>query len=269
MKNELIITPFKFDPPKVSADALQQKEDALVLATEIKAVTSATEQANALAAAGMCKGLVKGMEKTREDEKRPYWDAGVAIDTISKNYQKALVDEQKRLEKLAADFQKEEDSKAAAVVAERERQFKAIRAKEERAIREIAERADAERRANLAAIAAAADEVAREAAQKKADADAEARAEEVRINQEAVMEQERLRLSQQQQIVPAKPEGARVVRKMDYELKDIRALYAARPDLVELNERRSMILAAISIPGAPQIPGIYVFESTTIQSKAS
>ncbi len=49
----------------------------------------------------------------------------------------------------------------------------------------------------------------------------------------------------------------------------MKALYAARPDLVELTDRRSLILAAISIPNAPAIPGIYVFEETKIQSKAS
>lgn len=266
----------------VLLEAIQAKNDALALAAPIKSVTTLQEQQDAIAAASMMKGLTRDMEKTRKEVKQPVLDAGRKIDATAEVYAKELDAEVKRIEKLAADFQREEDRKAAAIRSEEERRQQAQREAEERerrleqeALARIAFEAEQERRAALAKIQAATDEAAREAAQKEADRLAEARAEEVRNNQLACQESEEKRMEAARdratailQVVPSKPMGATVKRTMDYELKDIRALYAARPDLVELTERRAMILAAISIPNAPAIPGIYVFESTKVQSKA-
>lgn len=254
----------------VTDEALRKQTDALELSRAIKAVTTAEEQQDAVAAAGLAKGLIRTMEETREAEKRPFWDACVLIDSTAKNYKKPLLAEAERVQGLAAGYQREQDRIAAEAKAAQERQFKALREADERALRDIAAKAEAERRANLAAIAAAQeDEAAKEAAQRKADADAAARSEEVRINQEAVQEQERERFLAAQALVPARTEGARVKRFKDYQVMDMRALYLARPDLVELTERRAMILAAISIPNSPPIPGLYVFDSTKLQAKAS
>lgn len=248
-------------------EAEQSKTDALALSKSVTTVSTTAQQQDAISAASLMKGLLRDVEKARVAVKEPVLAAGRAIDAVAKKFSTELETETKRVEALASAFQKEEDRKAEAARQEQERQLCEDREREAAALRKIAEEADAERRRNLAAIAAAADEEARESAQRKADADAEARSEEVRLNQEAIAEQERLRHAMV--VEPPKPEGARVVRKMDYELKDVRALYASRPDLVELTDRRSLILAAISITNAPAIPGIYVFESIKIQSKAS
>lgn len=253
----------------VIPEAYKLKDDALALSKGIVAVTTQQQQQDAIAAASMLKGLIKQMEATHEYFKRPILDAGRAVDGAKNKYNLELDAETKRLQKLAADYQAEENRKAAAIRAEQERQQREEREKEARALAEIAAKAEAERRANLAAIAAAKDEEARRLAQIKADKDAEERAEEVRINQEACREAERQRIEQLRTAVAEKPTAARVVVKMDYELKDIKALYAARPDLVELTPKRSLILAAISIPNHPAIPGIYEFESTAVQAKAS
>lgn len=249
-------------------DAIQAKADALELSRQIKAVTSAEEQQNAVAAASIAKGLIKRMEATREAEKRPFWDVCVIIDSTSKSYKKELQTEVDRVEGLAANYQREQDRLAAEAKAAEERQFKALREAEERAIAEIAAKADAERRANLAAIAAATDEAAKEAAQRKADADAEARSEEVRINCEAIAEQERRRLTQLQAITPTRPDGARVVRTWDYTITDIALLALERPDLVTIEPKRSLLIAAAAIPGI-KIPGVTFHEVTKVQSKAS
>lgn len=250
-------------------EAQKAKEDALTLAKTITIVTNAAEQANAIAAASLMKGLTREMEKTRTTIKEPVLNAGRLIDATAKKYVAELDAESTRIERLASVYQAEENRKAAAIRAEQERRDREEREKEARALADIARKADEERRANLAAIAAAKDEETRLAAQIKADQDAAARSEEARINAEAAQEAERNRVMTMQTVVPEKPQAARVVVKMDYELKDIKALYAARPDLVELSERRALILAAISIPGHPAIPGIYEFESTKVSAKAS
>lgn len=253
----------------ITPAAEQAKADALTLSKSITFVTNADEQADAIAAAALCKKLISDCEKARVEIKDRPLKICNEIDSTAKRYKTDLQKELERTQKLASDYQSEENRKAAAIRAEQERQQREEREKEARALAEIARKAEAERRANLAAIAAAKDEEARRLAQIKADKDAEERAEEVRINQEACREAERQRIEQLRTAVAEKPTAARVVVKMDYELKDIKALYAARPDLVELTPKRSLILAAISIPNHPAIPGIYEFESTAVQAKAS
>lgn len=249
--------------------AQQAKDDALALAKPIVAVTNAQEQADAIAASAMMKSLTKQMEATREDVKKPVLEAGRLIDSTAKKYALELEAEIKRVEKLASDWQAEENRKAAAIRAEQERLDEADRERERKALADIAAKAEQERRANLAAIAAAADDAAREAAQIKADQDAEARAEEARINGEACAQAGRDRIEAMRSAAAEKPQAARVTTYTDYELKDIRALYAARPDLCELSEKRGMILAALSIPGHPAIPGLYEFQQTKVMAKAS
>lgn len=263
--------------------AQQAKADALAQSKSILAVTTPAQQADAIAAASMMKGLMRDVEKARVSVKEPVLDAGRAIDAAAKAFAGDLDAEVKRVERLASDYQREQDRIAAALRAEEERQqqaqrdaAEAERRREADALQRIADEADAARRADLAKIHAAADDAAREEAQRLADAAAEARAEEARILQqacreaeEARMEDARVRHAQLAAIEPPKPEAARVQRRMNYELKDVRALYAARPDLVELTDRRALILAAISIPNAPTIPGIYVFEETKVQARAT
>lgn len=253
----------------VIPEAYKAKEDALTLAKTITVVTNPTEQADAVAASAMMKSLTREMEKTREHFKEPVLTAGRLIDSTAKKYCAELDTEIKRVEGLASAFQAEENRKAAAARAEQERIDREAREKETHALAAIAAKAEAERRANLAAIAAAKDEEAKLAAQIKADQDAEARAEEVRLNTEACQEAERNRILAQRQVVAVKPAAARVQTITDYDIVDLRALYLARPDLVELSPRRAMILAALSIPGHPPIAGLLEKEVTKVQAKAS
>lgn len=62
--------------------------------------------------------------------------------------------------------------------------------------------------------------------------------------------------------------GASVRQTWDYEILDARVLYAARPDLFDLVPKRSLILASISIPNAPALPGLRAFPVTKVQAKA-
>lgn len=270
MNTSALIIPGERPEYTISVDptALAAQRDALALLKTITTVTTAAEQQDAIAAASLAKGLIKRMETTREMEKRWFLDKCQMIDGVAKNYKAPLAAEAERIQNLSADYQREQDRIAAAALAEHERQFRTLRAAEEKALRETFEKAESERRANLAAIAAANDDAAREVAQRKADEDAAARSEEVRINQEAVAEQERDRLRIAQSMAPAKAEGARIVRTMDYTITDIRLLAFERPDLVTIEPRRALLLAAGQIPGIA-IPGVVFHDITKVQAKAS
>lgn len=244
-ESALIITGLQAIDTTVSAEAEQRKADALELAATIKTVATKEEQQDAITAAGILKGLIAGMEKTRKEVKQPILDAGRNVDDIAKLYSGTLERELRRVEGLASDWQRIENKR-----------LDAIREEQERINREAEEAANAERKAYLAIIAKAATDEAREAAQKAADDAAEANAEAARARQMAITE-----------IPSAKAEGARVKVALDYEVLNIKALADARPDLVTIEPKRAMLLAAIQIPGAT-LPGIRVFESTKVQAKA-
>lgn len=87
--------------------ALMERKGALETTAEITQVTSPSERSDALAAVSLTKGLLKALEKTREEIKRPVLDAGQAIDRAAKSYADALKIEQNRVEKLLNDYQRE------------------------------------------------------------------------------------------------------------------------------------------------------------------
>lgn len=265
----------------VTPDALAQKTAALELAADFRTVTTPKEQQDAIAAASICKGLVKQMEELRKERKENVLAAGRVIDGDAKVYKLELQQEQERLELLAAAFQKREDVKVAALKAAEEARQQAQRdaeaaelRREKDALAALEAKATAERLEALRAIASAQDDASREQAQRVADELAAQRAEESRNIQiacqeaaETRLEAERDRATTLRAIVPTGPAGATVKRGKDYTMMDIHAVYAARPDLVELTEKQALILAAIAIEGAPVIPGLYVFEATKVQSK--
>lgn len=85
--------------------ALMERKAAIETSQEIVKVDSPTERSDALAAVSMVKGLLKALEKTREEIKRPVLDAGQAIDRAAKSYSDALKIEQARVERLLNDYQ--------------------------------------------------------------------------------------------------------------------------------------------------------------------
>lgn len=266
----------------ITPDALTSKADALALAKPITAVSTAAEQQDALAAAGMCKALIKGMESTRVEVKEPALAAGRLIDHTAKQYSAELDTEMKRLERLASEFQAKLNAEAARIRAEeQERQRKEVEAAERIRQQELAEAAERERKANaerladLERIQSAKDETERLRAMQAADDAAERRAREVREQElhdaemaEHRAEEARQRALQMQELSSPKVSGARQRVQMDYELLDIHALYRSHPHLVKLDVKRADLLTAINIPGQPTPGGIRVFESTKVQAVA-
>lgn len=266
----------------IAPTAIQAKADALALGKTITAVASAAEQQDCLVAAGIVKGLIKQMETTREEVKKPALEAGRMIDAAAKQYSADLITERDRLEKLASAYQEKVNAEAAVLRAAEEARQKRIAdqvAEQRKSEMEdgalMMDRHDKERAADLPAIANATDDESRAAAMTAADANSETRAREVRerelhVSEMAANHEEEMRnnVLALQSLAPAAVTGARQRVQMDYEMLDLSALYRARPDLVKLTEKRSDILAAINIPGQPQLPGIRTFESTKVQAKA-
>lgn len=278
--NTLVLTPAVNSGITITADAEKQKADALDLAKTITGVSSSAEQRDAIAAASICKGLVKGMESSREEVKRPVLDLGRDIDGKAKAYSAALNAEVLRIESLASDFQRKENARLDAIRREEEaRQQKERdlankdREREQRFMAEKDDSHDAERRTDLERIASAPDDESREEARRIADKNAEERAEEVRNLQTACREAEEQRMDaarERQQTMlaasePAKAAGATVRRSYDYRVVSIHDLYFARPDLVAMEPKRSLVLAAICNGAA--IAGLEVFEVTKVHSR--
>lgn len=266
----------------ITQEAQTQKDDALALAKAVTIVTTAEQQQDAIAVASIMKSLVKGVEATRVEVKKPALEAGRLIDDIAKRYSDELEKEVKRVEGLAATYQAEQNRIATAArqaeIDRQNRQREAEEAERQKAEQDALQRqqeADKARLADLERIQAAKDGAAREEAQRLADIAAEERARRAsqqqaheRELQEARLEEERKRAAQLASIVPQKATGASVRVQIDYEVTDIHALYAARPDLVSIEPKRSMILASINIPNQPPIAGLRTFETTKLAAKA-
>lgn len=80
---------------------------------------------------------------------------------------------------------------------------------------------------------------------------------------------ERLReLAQRKNELTVKPTvtGALTRETWEYEVLDLGALYAARPDLVAVTPCRALILAAIQ--GGVNLPGLRVYQETKVRAKA-
>lgn len=279
--NTLQLTGMPAPEISIIPSAIQQKKDALELAATIKAEpTTPEEQQDCIAAASLAKGLAKSMEVSRVDVKRPVLDIGAKIDAKAKEYSKELSAEVLRLESLAAAYQRKVDKQAAdARRAEEERQRKERETADndkEREQRFMEDKEGAnieERRADLARIEAAVTFEEKEAARKIADDNADARCEEWRILQQSIAETDEQRLEDARErataiavvSAPQRAAGASVRRSYDYDVLDLKTLYAHRPDLVTLEPKRAMILAAIS--NGLQIPGLNVRETTKIRAK--
>lgn len=278
--NSITLLPMPNPGIEILADALKQKADALALAKTITGVSSRIEQSDAIACASLVKGLVKAMESSRVDVKKPVLEIGRKIDAIAAGYSKELSAELLRIESLASDFQRKEDANAAALRRQEEERQRKERemeqADKEREHRFLEDKEGAnieERRADLARIANATTDEEREEARRIADQNAEARAEEYRNIQAAIREEDEKRLDREREramtlhtvVQPVKAAGASVRRSYDFTLLDVHALYRGRPDLVTLEPKRAMVLAAIA--NGQSIPGISVFEATKVHAK--
>jgi DNA polymerase III alpha subunit (gram-positive type) len=238
-------------PVAEDSDAVAEQQTALAELSEVTQVTNSGEQDKAVRRARKAKILVQEAEKSRRGILKPIELLVDRINGIAKGYKAKLELEINRVSMMCTQFQKEEDERLAA--AARARQAEIDRAERERIeqeqrLREAQEEAAAAKPDDREAQAMA---ELREQEAKEAIAAAQAKAD-AAIRQPEV---ERERAS-----------GQIVQDVVLYEVTDLRALYAARPDLVRLEENRSAIRAILSKDLV--LPGVRVWVEKRVGVRA-
>jgi hypothetical protein len=168
-------TGFKVSIP---GEAIRLKATALAKAEGILQVTSADEQQIAINAVADLKSLADGAETARAAIKKPYWDAGKAIDAKAKEFVADIDARVSVIEGMIGKFQAEERRK------QREREMEEERQRQQAAAAEQRER---DRLAQIERDRIAAEQAASAAKTKKAKEAAEAELR--RVNQEKVQAQ--------------------------------------------------------------------------------
>lgn len=229
MNQPLTITGIKHADIDIEPGAYAAKEAALHASKLVIAVTDPLDAEWAAEALKAVTSLCKEVEACRTEIKAPVLAIGKRIDETAKTFVADLIIERDRLNRILGEYQLAERTKADA--ARREAQAEADRLARE---------------ASKAALEA--DRSTTEQAQQVAAA-AEVAAIEARV---AVAE-----------IKPVKPEGVSVRLNWKYEVEDIKALFAARPDLCVIEPNSAAIRS--QIPHNQTIPGLRIWS----EAKAS
>jgi hypothetical protein len=238
----------------ITAEAMLLRTRAIEKASKITAVTTAEEQATAVEAIAELKGLIKTMEASREDVKKPVLIFGRQIDAKAAEYKSDLETVAKHLNDMVQGFFREEAKKAAARqkflddMAEKKRQRESeearVAAEEAERLRKEAQQAETVQDSlNLTAKAQEAEQLAEQAKERAND------------------------VGPAQVAGPVKVAGMTAKNVWKHEVIDINALYSARPELVKLEPKTALINAAIST--CKIIPGLRIWEEidTTVRAK--
>jgi hypothetical protein len=210
---------------ELSPAAFNARTVALEASGRIKAIASVADLDAAAGALTKLKSLTRSVEDSRKEVKAPVLEVGKRIDATAKDYLAPLEVEAKRLSVIVGAFQE-----AARRKAEKER---------EEAARVQAE-ALAELNAKQAEALAQGDEAAADAARAEA-------ADKIAASQLAVIDAE-----------GPKPQGIVTRTSWKFEVVDITALHAARPELCLIEPNNAAIRAVVKT-GA-QIPGLRVWQ---------
>jgi len=227
----------------ITAEQEETRNQIALRATAVKTVTDPQSQELARSSVVEIRKHLKFIEEARMLYTRPLLDAQKLVKGIADDYCKPLEDQITRLEKLGTDYS----------LAERRRVEEAERQRQ----REI-ERLNAER--------IAAEEAAAKAAQKVNTDGQLAKA----IEKEAVAFQAAEKV---QEVIRAplpevsRAKGERFTKKLRHEVTDIKAVYAARPELCKI-EIKPAAVQATCVPEMP-VPGLKLWweESTTYSSR--
>ncbi len=225
----------------IPPDSEAARNELVSRAREHVTIRTSAEQNSAVEAARSIRTALRDVEDTRTTIKKPLLEAGRQIDGLAKDFVGPLTAELTRLETLVTDFQQAEQRRVAE--AERVRAAEIARLETERLAREEEARKAA---ATMTTEAQLAEAIAAEAAER-----------EVAAQRQAVIVAP----------LPAaiKSGGAATRQVMCYEVTDICALYAARPELCTLVAKASAIRATC-VPELP-VPGLKMWweDKTTIR----
>lgn len=214
----------------VTAEAEEQRNQIALRGVAVKAVANAADNESAGAVVRDIRAYVKSVEAMRQTLTKPLLEGQRLLKALADDHCEPLLAEQRRIEGLAVAFAQAEARRVAREEEERQAAFRKAEveriAAEEKA-RKLAEKANTEKQ-QVAAIRAA--------------QAAEAKAADVAKVIAAPMP------------TVAKTKGQQTKRVMRYEVTDIRALYAARPELCNITEKASAI-NAVCVPEMP-VPGL-------------
>lgn len=221
----------------ISDAAREQRDDILSQLREVTTVSDAFDADTAAAALKIGTAFARQIEAGRTEAKAPVLDLGRKIDALGKELVADVEVETKRLSRLLGDYQAEEQRKARIA---------------EQAARDEARRIRDEAEANARAAA--------KAATSEAEATAVA---------SAIMETAATRIVETKQAaalsVAPKATGTGLRTDVVFEVVDIVALYAARPELVNLEPNGAAIRAICKANPNLQLPGLkHWTESKTI-----
>lgn len=278
MEKSIIIIPIEggFEI-SIPIEAVRVKNLALSSALLVTQVTNPEEQSKAISSVAELKGLSRGMEAARTEEKKPYLETGRAIDAKAKEYSESIDKRAADLERMIGAYQKAEREKAEALrrAEEKKKQDAADelarqqRERDQAELRRIdAEKADTdarERREQSERDAAAAntpEAKAQAAAGLKRQIEAEAAAQiayesahaaAVSADIDAAEAREDAELAAAQTVVvysPEKVSGVSVSEKTEFEITDIEAVYAwdlYRRDRIKEFQGRAPLLTIIEM----------------------
>ena len=210
---------------ELSPAAFNARTLALEASGRIKAIASVADLDAAAVALTKLKALTRSVEDSRKEVKAPVLEVGRRIDAVAKDYLISLESEAKRLSVIVGSYQEAQRRKA-----EKERE-EAAQAQAD---------AIAEMNAKQAQAVANGDEEAADAARAEA-ADKIAASQLAAINAEG-----------------PRPEGITSRTSWKFEVVDITALHAARPELCVITPNNAAIRAVVKM-GA-KIPGLRVWQ---------
>lgn len=256
---------------RLTPEALAERTTLLENAALVLKVGDAEEQKEAVTTVASLKAFAREVENTRKALKSPILEAGKLLDATAEKAVENVNKETKRIEGLLIDFQREQiRAQQEALRLQREAQEKAQREAQEREqkLRQEAEAAERERKRLEAELEQAKGEAAKaEAAQRLAEAEA------AELVKELAREFE-------QPVAPVfvppppqveKPKGAAVKAIIRFEVLDIKALYAAHPQCVNLVPNVAAINYLLNTPGTDltKIPGVRAWEDLNVQVRAA
>ena len=219
-------------PRQYSADAdAEELRNQLVLASsKITAITSPEANATAGECVRNIRVHLKQVESVRVELTKPLLEGQRLLKALADDHCTPLKEEVARVEALATNYMEAEQRRVAAAEALRRKQF---------------EEAEAKR--------IAAEEAARKAAEKMTTAAGLAKAEKLEAKAVAAEEAVQTIIAQPlPQVIKAKGQSMKQVLR--YEVTDIRAVYAARPELCTVEIKPSAVLSTC-VPEFP-VPGM-------------
>jgi len=230
-KLEIVVSgPLPRPEIELTPAAFNARSVALLASGNVKAIASVADLDQAAAALTTVVSLVRSVESSRKEVKAPVLEVGKRIDSVAKEYLAPLEAEKSRLETLVGSYQE-----AARRKAEKER---------EEAAKEQAAALEKMQEKQAAALAAGDEEAADAARAEAADA--------IAASQLAVIEAE-----------GPKIEGVSTRTAWKFEVTDINALFAARPELCIVSENGPAIRAILKPNAGKPIPGLRIWQAAS------